>query len=166
EDATSDSVFPAVPFPLLAMPLGPGIELAAARRWAQHVAARAGPRRGAVAPAAATTARLRVGFVSSDLRDHPVAHLLIECVERLDRQRIETYAYSLVPADASAFGERVARGFEHWVDASGESGSELAGRIRGDGIGVLFDLNGYTTHEKSEVFALRPAPVQVSWLGY
>ncbi len=165
ENATAQSAYPAAPFPLLAMPMGPRLELAAARLWARQVAARVAPQRAAAAPVAPTP-RLRVGFVSSDLRDHPVAHLLIECVERLDRARIETYAYSLVAADASAFGERVARAFEHWVDASGESASELVARIRGEGIGVLFDLNGYTTHEKSEVFALRAAPVQVSWLGY
>jgi protein O-GlcNAc transferase len=166
EAATADSAYPAVPFPLLAMPLGPRIELAAARRWAQRVAARVAAQPAAAVAPTASAARLRVGFVSSDLRDHPVAHLLVECVERLDRTRIETYAYSLVPLDTSAFGQRVARAFDRCLDVSGESGVELSQRIRGDGIGILFDLNGYTTHEKSEVFALRPAPVQVSWLGY
>ena len=154
------------PFPLLAMPLGPQFELAAAERWARQIAA----------PLAAGTphamekddaqARLRVGFVSSDFRDHPVAHLLIECWERIDRARIETFAYSLVPEDVSAFGARVARAFDHFVDVSGESAVAIARRIRSDAVDVLVDLNGYTTHAKSAIFALRAAPLQISWLGY
>jgi predicted O-linked N-acetylglucosamine transferase (SPINDLY family) len=109
---------------------------------------------------------LRVGFVSSDFRDHPVAHLLTECCERIDRTRTETFAYGLVPEDASAFGQRVKRAFEHFSDVAAEPPESIARRIVEDGVEVLIDLNGYTTHSKSEIFALRPAPVQASWLGY
>src|SRR5437764_8592661 len=164
EDEKPRAAYNAVPFPLLAMPLGPAIELAAARRWARQIGApiAAASPNGSTAP----RARLRVGFVSSDLRDHPVAHLVTECCERIDRTRIETFAYSLVPEDASAFGQRVKRAFEHFTDVAAEPPERIARRIVEDGIEVLIDLNGYTTHSKSEIFALRPAPVQVSWLGY
>jgi predicted O-linked N-acetylglucosamine transferase (SPINDLY family) len=107
-----------------------------------------------------------VGFVSSDFRDHPVSHLLIECWERMSHERMELFAYNLVPQDAGPFAERIARAFDHFVDVSGEAVEGIAGRIVEDGIAVLIDLNGYTTHAKSELFALKPAPVQVSWLGY
>jgi predicted O-linked N-acetylglucosamine transferase (SPINDLY family) len=164
---TPHSRYHAVPLPLLAMPLGPGLQLAAARRWAQQIAARIAPERESTPPRPGPPgSRLRVGFVSSDFRDHPVAHLLIEYLERLDRSRIETFAYGLVPQDPSAFGQRVAHAFAHFVAVSGESGAEVSRRIHRDGIEVLIDLNGYTAHAKSEIFALRAAPVQVSWLGY
>jgi predicted O-linked N-acetylglucosamine transferase (SPINDLY family) len=167
EDEKPRAAYNAVPFPLLAMPLGPAIELTAARRWARQIGAPVATERpiGATAPRA-PGARLRVGFVSSDFRDHPVAYLVTECCERIDRTRIETFAYGLVPEDASAFGQRVRRAFEHFTDVAAEPAENIARRIAQDGIEVLIDLNGYTTHSKSEIFALRPAPVQVSWLGY
>jgi predicted O-linked N-acetylglucosamine transferase (SPINDLY family) len=161
------AAYNAVPFPLLAMPLGPDVELEAARRWARQIAAPvAAQRLPESVPARAPGKRLRVGFVSSDFRDHPVAYLLTECCERIDRTRTETFAYSLVPENKSVFGQRVARAFEHFADLAAKPAEAIARRIRGDGIDVLFDLNGYTTHSKSEIFVLRPAPVQISWLGY
>ncbi|MDQ2961921.1 MAG: tetratricopeptide repeat protein [Pseudomonadota bacterium] len=164
---TPRAAYNAVPFPLLALPLGPDVELAAARRWARQIAASvAGQPLPESAAARTPGTRLRVGFVSSDFRDHPVAYLLTECWERIDRTRIETFAYSLVPEDKSTFGQRVTRAFEHFADLTAQPAQTIARRIRGDGIDVLFDLNGYTTHSKSEIFVLKPAPVQISWLGY
>jgi predicted O-linked N-acetylglucosamine transferase (SPINDLY family) len=155
------------PFPLLAMPLGPDIELAAARRLAQQIAAPFASRRLTPGTGAGTRGqRLRAGFVSSDFRDHPITYLITECCERIDRARIETFAYSLVPEDRSAAGQRIARAFEHFVDLAALPAETIAQRIRDDGVDVLLDLNGYTTHSRSEIFVLRPAPVQMSWLGY
>jgi protein O-GlcNAc transferase len=166
-DEATPTAAVAAPFPLLAMPFGPRVELTAARRWAQRIAASvAAEPLPAASSAPRSTGRLRVGFVSSDLRDHPVARLLVECWERTDRTRIETFAYSLVPEDPGVIGQRVARAFEHFVDVSSAPPAAVARRIRGDGIDVLVDLNGYTTHARSALFALRPAPVQVNWLGY
>jgi protein O-GlcNAc transferase len=157
----------AVPLPLLATPLGAELELTAARRFAQQIAARLASKRLPAATGPRTPgARLRVGFVSSDLRDHAVGHLLVECLERIDRSRIEAFAYSLLPCEASAFGQRIAQAPEHFVDCSLQPTEDVARRIHGDGIELLIDLNGYTTHAKSEIFALRPSPVQLSWLGY
>ncbi len=99
-------------------------------------------------------------------RAFPVAHLVAEYLERSDRSRIETFAYNLAPEDGSAFGQRIARTFEHFAQCWEETAEQMARRIRTDGIEVLIDLNGYTTHAKSELFALKAAPVQVSWLGY
>jgi protein O-GlcNAc transferase len=154
-----------VPFPLLAMPLGPDVELAAARRLAQQIAAPFASK-ALRASAGSGSRRLRVGFVSSDFRDHPITYLITECCERIDRVRIETFAYSLVPEDNSEPGQRVTRAFEHFADLAAMPTESIAQRIRDDGVDVLLDLNGYTTHSRSEIFALRPAPVQASWLGY
>jgi predicted O-linked N-acetylglucosamine transferase (SPINDLY family) len=165
-DDTRRGTYNAVPFPLLAMPLGPAVELRAASRWARQMAAAVRGQSIPSQPSRERGSRLRVGFVSSDLRDHPVARLIVECCERIDRGRIELCAYSLVPEEGSAFEKRVRAGFERFVAVPAEPAEAIARRIAGDGIEVLIDLNGYTTHAKSELFALRPAPVQLSWLGY
>jgi predicted O-linked N-acetylglucosamine transferase (SPINDLY family) len=167
QDDKPRAAYNAVPFPLLAMPLGPEIELAAASKWARQLAAGVASRSlPAAIDSRASGLRLRVGFVSSDLRDHPIAYLLTECCERIDRARIETFAYSLVPEDPSVLGQRVKRAFEHFVDLAALPAEKIAQCIRDDRIDVLLDLNGYTTHSKSEIFVLRPAPVQMTWLGY
>jgi predicted O-linked N-acetylglucosamine transferase (SPINDLY family) len=147
--------------------MGAAIEFRAATRWARQIMASAASLRiPSTRSEPARAGRLRVGFVSSDFRDHPVSHLLVECWERIDRDRAETFAYSLVPEDTGPFGQRVARAFEHFVEVSGEAVEGIGRRIEDDGIEVLIDLNGYTTHAKSELFALRAAPVQINWLGY
>ena len=157
----------AVPFPLLAMPLGPEIELAFARRFAAQIARQvASLPRLEPRPARATDGRLRVGYVSSDFRTHAMASLLCEVWERHGRARLETHAYSIGPGEDSPLRARIEAAFEHFVDCAGEGSERIAGRIAADGVEVLIDLNGYTTHAKSELFALRPAPVQLSWLGY
>jgi predicted O-linked N-acetylglucosamine transferase (SPINDLY family) len=166
EDPKSRPLYNAVPFPLLALPLGAPIELAAARRWAGQIAATAAKYPLEARRARGPGGRLRVGFVSSDFRDHPVAYLLIECCERIDRTRIETFAYGLTPQDTTGFGRRVVRAFDRFIDCSGEAAEQTARRIAADGIDLLIDLNGYTTHSRSEIFALKPAPVQIGWLGY
>ena len=166
-DDTPKLQYNVVPFPLLAMPLAPRLLFNAARRWAEDLTLRAGP---PPPPCTAVPrprgARLRVGFVSSDFREHPMASLLVECWERIDRTRIETFAYSLLPAEPSPTGRRIAQAFEHFVDVGAEPAPVVARRITEDAIDVLIDLNGYTTYAKSEIFALKPAPVQISWLGY
>ena len=168
EDPKPRERYNVVPMPLLAMPLDADLEHVAARRWARQI-------RGAMSDWEALPtetrkrepgARLRVGFASSDFRDHAVARLGVECWERIDRSRIETFAYSLTPDDGSALRERAAHAFEHFVDVAAQPAAAIARRVREDGVEVLIDLNGYTTHARSEVFALKPAPVQASWLGY
>jgi predicted O-linked N-acetylglucosamine transferase (SPINDLY family) len=110
--------------------------------------------------------RLRVGYVSSDFRAHATSSLLTEVWERHDRSRLATHAYSIGPGERSALRTRIERAFDRFVDVSGEDVAATARRIESDAIEVLIDLNGYTTHSRSELFALRPAPVQLSWLGY
>jgi protein O-GlcNAc transferase len=156
--------WPVVPFPLLAMPLAPRHLLAAAKQWARSLA----PEPPAPRPRwpALEGERLRVGFVSSDFRPHPLPIVLTELWERLDRDRIETFAYGILPEDTSDVGARVKRAFEHFGDVSLATDSGVAQRIRDDRIAILFDLNGYTTHARSQIFALRPSPLQVNYIGF
>jgi len=151
-------------FALLATPLSPELQLRAARRWARDLAPAALP-----APPSRTrkgSERLRVGYVSSDFRTHATASLLAEVWERHDRTRVATHAYSIGPAEASPLRSRIEAAFEHFADVASDTAEDIARRIDADGIDVLIDLNGYTTHARSRLFALRPAPTQVSWLGY
>ena len=150
-------------FATLSAPLGPELQLRAARRWADDLAPamRRDPPRSR-----GQGTRLRVGYVSSDFRTHATTSLLAEVWERHDRSRLETRAYSIGPGETSPLRARIEAAFDVFTDASDESAEAIARRIAGDGIEVLIDLNGYTTHAKSELFALKPAPVQVSWLGY
>ena len=155
------------PFAALAMPMPPEVQLRLARRWARSLVPPSGG--AALAPPRSTRghdAKLRLGYVSSDFRTHAIAFLLTEVWERHDRRQFETFAYSIGPREASPLRSRIEAAFAHFADCSDESAEDTAQRIRADGIDVLIDLNGYTTHARSEIFALRPAPVAVSWLGY
>ena len=154
----------AVPFPMLAMPLLPRHLREAALRWAKLLR----PREPVAAPVlrVGPGERLRIGFVSSDLRPHPMPVLMLEFWERLRETSIETFAYSLLPEDSSPIGQRAKRAFEHFIDVSTDSSAAIAQRIRDDRIAILFDLNGYTMYARSDVFARRPAPLQINCIGY
>lgn len=109
---------------------------------------------------------LRVGYMSSDFGDHPVSNVLVELIERHDRKAITTFAYSLQPDDGKEMRRRVESAFDSFVAAERMSVREIADRIRADHIDILVNLNGWTTGSRSEVLALRTAPIQVNWLGY
>ncbi|KAF4529244.1 hypothetical protein B566_EDAN017351, partial [Ephemera danica] len=103
--------------------------------------------------------RLRVGYVSSDFGNHPTSHLMQSVPGLHDRTRVEVYCYALSGDDGTTFRTKIARESEHFVDLSQIScNGKAADRINSDGIHVLGARN--------EIFALRPAPVQVMWLGY
>jgi predicted O-linked N-acetylglucosamine transferase (SPINDLY family) len=118
------------------------------------------------APIDVENRRLRVGYVSSDLRDHAVGYLMAELFELHDRSRIEIFAYYCGPESTSALHERISKAVEHWTPIRGMSDDEAAMRIAADGIDILVDVNGHTRDSRTGVFARRPAPIQVNWLGY
>jgi len=109
---------------------------------------------------------LRIGYVSADFRQHPTAVLAAGLFEAHDRTRCTVFAYSTGPSDESAMRARLESGFDHFVDAYGWSHRKLAAQIAADGIDVLVDLNGHARGAVTAAFALRPAPLQVSYLGY
>jgi protein O-GlcNAc transferase len=159
-----EGLVPVEPFAALAMPLSPLAQLHVARRWARKV-----PQPTRVeAPQHRTESRerLRVGFASSDLRSHPMTNLMLEFWERIDRRRIETFAYGISVRDEGPVGQRVERALEHFVDVSEEPVERIAQRIRADRIAILFDLNGYTQNARPAIFALRPAPIQINCIGF
>lgn len=152
------------PFTLLSMPTSPEAQLRAARRWARGIAPAAPAARPRVAFRRGE--RLRVGFVSSDYRAHPIAYLSMELWERIDRDRFETFAYGIRERDNGPIGRRIESAFDHFADVSEAPVGEIVRRIRADRVAILVDLNGYTKHSREAIFAHRPAPVQISCIGY
>ncbi len=139
--------------------------LRAARVWAKGVRVEAKDILPP-APAAEPGRRIRIGYLSSDFYHHATAFLAVELFERHDRARFETFAYSHSPDDGTPMRKRVVAAFDHFVDVRDLTNPEAARRIRDDGIDILVDLKGYTQGCRSEIMALRPAPVQVNYLGY
>lgn len=109
--------------------------------------------------------RLRVGYVSPDFRAHSVAFFVEPLFEAHDRQQVEVFAYGRI-AHEDAVTARLKDLSDHWCTTVGFSPDQLAERIRADGIDILVDLAGHTAKNDLLAFARKPAPVQISWLGY
>ncbi|AXF19218.1 glycosyltransferase [Burkholderia pyrrocinia] len=108
---------------------------------------------------------LRVGFVSGDLRQHPVGIFLESVLAHLDRTRIEPHAYVTFVVEDEVTA-RLKSGFASWKKLTCMNREQAAQMIRHDGIDVLVDLAGHTNWSGLPIFAHRPAPVQASWLGF
>lgn len=111
--------------------------------------------------------RLRIGYVSSDFGNHPTSHLMQSIPGLHDLKNVEIFCYALSVDDGTTFRSKIAKETEHFVDLSQlPCNGKAADRIYSDGIHILVNMNGYTKGARNEIFALRPAPVQVMWLGY
>ncbi len=110
--------------------------------------------------------RIRLGYLSGDFHQHATAQLAVGLFERHDRHRFEVVAYSYGPDDGSPMRGRLARAFDRFVDVRTLSHRQAAERIHRDEIDILIDLKGYTHGARPMIAAFRPAPVQVSYLGY
>jgi predicted O-linked N-acetylglucosamine transferase (SPINDLY family) len=109
--------------------------------------------------------RLRLGFVSPDLGRHPVGFFLVRILENLSHEQQETICYSdRVVKDGLT--HRLQAVASQWRDVTGISDQRLAEQIRADRIDILFDLAGHTAHNRLLTFARKPAPIQITWLGY
>lgn len=109
--------------------------------------------------------RLRIGYVSPDFRAHSVAFFLEPVLRSHDRQAVELFCYAEI-ARPDAVTDRLRGLADHWRSTLGRADDEVAAQIRSDGIDILVDLAGHTGSNRLLVFARKPAPVQVSWLGY
>jgi predicted O-linked N-acetylglucosamine transferase (SPINDLY family) len=109
--------------------------------------------------------RLRIGYVSPDFRYHPVRHFLEPLLANHDHNVVEVFAYAegAIEDDVTA---RYRSYSDHWIPILSLSNEALTQRIRSDGIDVLVDLAGHTGNNRLATFALKPAPVSVSWLGF
>ena len=111
--------------------------------------------------------RLKIGYVSADFRRHAVSHFVEPLLAGHDRERVEVFCYSAAAHADDVTARLQSRvGEDHWRDISRLSDNRAADVIRADGIDVLIDLSGHTEQNRLLVFARRPAPVQVTYLGY
>ena len=154
----------APPFTLLALCDDPSLQWMAAKSFAWPQAADTG-RAGPIVNAPPAH-RLRIGFVSAAFKEHPETRLLIGLLERLVSDRFDIYAYALEGAVADPMRARVAKLTRGFRELERMSVDQIVTTIRDDTIAVLFDLTGHTAYARPGVFAARPAPVQVNFLGF
>ena len=144
----------------------PAEYLQEARRYGARVAARAKAYSQWLCPASGSGARpLRVGFVSGDLRTHPVGLFLESILARINVAKLTLVAYS-TSATEDVLSDRLKSLFSEWNPVATMPDEALARKIHSDKIDILVDLAGHTGLNRLPVFAWKPAPLQVSWLGY
>lgn len=108
--------------------------------------------------------KLRIGYVSPDFRTHSVACFFEPLLKAHNQENVEVYCYSnvLTPDNVT---ERLKAQADHWFSIVGKNDEDVAEQIRSDGIDILVDLAGHTANNRLLVFAYKPAPIQVTWLG-
>jgi len=110
--------------------------------------------------------RMRIGYLSSDFRDHPVGQLCAGLFESHDRSRFETFGLCASLDDGGKLRRRLERAFDHFEDLSTLPDAALAARIAALQLDILIDLSGHTFASRSRVLAYRPAPLQIAFLGF
>lgn len=109
---------------------------------------------------------IRLGYLSDELREHPMGRLTASLFPRHDRNRFRVSAYYFGPPENSELHRRIRRGFDAWVDLRDMSPRDAAKRIHRDRIDILIDLKGHVANARPGIAASRPAPIQVNWLGF
>lgn len=179
QDLSDPDVAALSPFHLLSLPgITAAQQQACATRWmADRLLASAVDRAllsaefaaGSVALALQTAAphdRIRIGYLSCDFHQHATALLMVEMLEAHDLDRFELHAYSYGADDGLGMRQRLTRPFERFNDITDLDDLQAARAIHADGIDILVDLKGYTAGTRTALLTYRPAPLQVSFLGY
>lgn len=136
------------------------------RRCAETWAARFGPGQAPAVRRRGAGGRITVGYLSSGFYRYPTAQLLVGVVERHNRDRFRVVGLDTSPDDGSDLRRRLTGAFDEHLMLRNVPPKEAARRIAEAGVDVLVDLKGYSSDAPTAVTALRPAPVQASWLGY
>ncbi|XP_024014904.1 probable UDP-N-acetylglucosamine--peptide N-acetylglucosaminyltransferase SEC isoform X2 [Eutrema salsugineum] len=169
------SVLPSVqPFHAIAYPIDPILALEISRKYAAHcsiIASRFGlppfnHPAGLPVKREGGFKRLRIGYVSSDFGNHPLSHLMGSVFGMHNRENVEVFCYALSPNDGTEWRQRIQSEAEHFLDVSAMSSDAIAKIINEDKIQILINLNGYTKGARNEIFAMQPAPIQVSYMGF
>ncbi|UUY09024.1 acetylglucosamine transferase [Pseudomonas sp. J452] len=151
------------PLAMLSATDDPGLQLATALRF---VSERVNQRVAELAPRGYEHERLRIAFLSSDFCLHAVSLLTVELFELLDRQRFEVYGFCWSREDGSALRARVKAAMDHFIPIGALDDAAAAQLIRQQEIDILVDLQGLTSGARPNILAYRPAPVQITYLGF
>ncbi|MBX9592623.1 MAG: hypothetical protein K2X43_25320 [Hyphomonadaceae bacterium] len=147
----------------------PLFQLGRAYRYARDtigIPTTTGSPRGASGQRRRDAKKLKIGYVSSDLREHAVGFGMTDVFECHDRGQFEIYAYYCGINRSDPTQMRIRNSVDRWCVINGLSDQQAAEAIAQDGIDILIDVNGYTKDARTKVFALRPAPVAVNWFGF
>jgi len=167
------------PFPVLGLIDSPSLQLKAAKVWSEDKF----PEMDTLGPIAKRDfdsslfestqpnsktlfKKIRIGYFSADFRDHPVSYLMADIFEHHDRLHFEIFAFSLGPIKNDSMRARLVSSFDSWLDVISLSDAQIASKSRDLGIDIAVDLGGFTNYARSGIFALRVAPIQISYIGY
>jgi protein O-GlcNAc transferase len=152
------------PFALVGIPSSPADQLKCARTL---IADRLPPSSKPM-PLAAPYGhdRITIAYLSADFRDHAVSYLLAGLIEKHDRSRFRTIAFSFAPVTASQMRARLTDAFEVFIDVGDMENKKIADLLRAHEVDIVVDLMGFTGDFRTGIMAMRPAPIQVSYLGY
>jgi len=162
--ANSSTAARATPFTIMALTDFPPLHHRSAQDWVNEHhppddSLGAPPRREA-------GGRIRLGYFSADFCEHPVAVLAAQFLELHDRSKYEVIGFSFGPDTQDPMRKRLEKAFDRFLEVRGKSDREVALLARSEGIDIAIDLNGHTAGSRTGIFALRAAPVQISFLGY
>ncbi len=164
--APADTPLETSPFTHVVLVDDPLEQRKATAHYALHVAQGIRPLPRVKPVAADGERRLKIGYLSADFHFHATSQLMVQMLECHDRSRVEVTLLSTGPDDASAMRQRVRASSEHFEELRGHSFKAIAQRVRELGIDILVDLKGGTSDTLFPVLAYRPAPLQVTWLGF
>lgn len=119
-----------------------------------------------ITPKTSKSGKIRIGFMSPDLRNHPVSYFLQPILEKYDKENFEIYCYSFYPKEPDQVQQHFSKIVDEFRVIVGGTDQEVAQTIADDQLDIFFELAGTTRLSRLEVMAYRPAPIQVSWLGY
>lgn len=151
------------PFSYLALQDDPALHLSCANTYMAYLSLPTNP---TPQRAKAPSSKIRLGYFSSDFRDHPVAHLVVQLLERHNRDRFEVYAFSFGGSVEDPWRERVINAVDHFKEVTLLSDEAIVDMSCTLGIDIAIDLNGHTQGSRPGIFSLRAAPVQVHYIGY
>ncbi|KAJ1809013.1 hypothetical protein LPJ77_001955 [Coemansia sp. RSA 2523] len=118
------------------------------------------------APPPPPSPHIRIGYVSSDFNNHPLSHLMQSVFGMHDRSRFRVYCYATTPSDGTVHRQKIEAEADVFLNCAAWSTQRIVEQIAHDKIHVLVNLNGYTKGARNEIFAARPAPVLVAFMGF
>jgi len=151
------------PLILVAIPATPSDQLACAKSW---FAAKFSHLVATSRPEPQPQDRIRIAYLSADFRDHPVGFLIAGMLEQHDQSQFETFGVSFGPYRETPIRDRLVRAFTHFIEVSDRTDEEVAAMLRDLQIDIAVDLGGYTRAARPGILAGRPAPIQVTYLGF
>jgi len=151
-------------FLLLALIDDPNLHLEAAKLYVENIA---GKNRAEARPLDQANSKIRVGYFSSDFREHAVGMLMVNAIELHNKDEFEVYGFSLLGAkEGDQIRSRFTKAFDQFFDLENLSDDEIILRAKECHLDIAIDLNGHTSDGRTEIFANRVAPIQVNFLGY